>query len=273
MPSAATLKRIWANAGVGLPPGRRARGVSAVAEAPAVEKAAARPPSTEDDTVVLYGGAGLAFLSAADAEFGAAAALASAILQEAESSVDESVPGQGALDDSKGLDKKGHFSAAYNARWREGVAPGKADARWADDERKALARNLKNLKVLKLSAPTVARHMLAIGASPLLTNRRGLDGLDGPNGAWTETLGGAAYMPKTLTFAVKCLKIGNVTPSAGFLRTCAINLGSMAAALTCRLNCKIAVLNRADSAESRTISPQFAQNPPATAATTMDSLL
>ena len=52
-------------------------------------------------------------------------------------------------------DEHGHFTTAYAARWRKDVPAGETDARWTDDESKALARNLQNLRLLSLSD---ARH-------------------------------------------------------------------------------------------------------------------
>lgn len=202
-PSIATLKRIWAAAGVNLPAGRSPR-TRAVSGAAAVNAPAPPPGATpadsapSQDVILLHGGAGLAFLAAAEAEFGAAAALASATRDDGLGVAETAGPFAGALDDSPGRDAHGHFTAAYAQRWREGVEAGEADSRWDSDASKASARDLQKLRVLRISEPTLAQHLLAIGASPLLSDRRGLDGLEGPAGAWLAALGGTAYMPKTL---------------------------------------------------------------------------
>ena len=191
----ASLTRIWARAGLNLPPGRRV--ASLVVSSPAVV-AQARGKGPVEEVTVLHGGGGLAFLAAAEAEFGPARQMADAILKSCKEFAALCGPFEGALDDSGDRDEGGRFTPAYAARWRAGVATGEPDARWTDDLTKALARNLQTCKVLTLSAPTLARHLLAIGASPLLTERRGLDGLDGPAGAWLAAFGGTAYMPATL---------------------------------------------------------------------------
>jgi len=44
----------------------------------------------------------------------------------------------------------------------------------------------------------LAKRFLTIGMIPLITKRRGFDGLDGPKGHWLEVLGQSAYQPATI---------------------------------------------------------------------------
>ncbi len=54
------------------------------------------------------------------------------------------------------------------------------------------------LLVLSLRPETLALKMLAMGVYPLLSERRGFNGLEGTSGGWLGLLGGTAYMPATL---------------------------------------------------------------------------
>lgn len=173
------LKRVWAEAGlnrpVGAPPGIKRKRKSAT----------------------FHGGAGLAMLLAAEAEVGATAKLAVAAHAAAKLQATWQKP-ESVVDDATDRDDKGHFTPEYNARRREDVASGEADNRWSTDASKAARRDLSSLSTLVAKPETTAARMLAMGAVPLLTERRGFDGLDGPAGAWLGVLGATAYMPATL---------------------------------------------------------------------------
>ena len=180
--SDAWLKRVWADAGVNRPGGN--------------------PKGTRvaENVEQFHGGAGLALLAAAEAEVGAIARLAASVqAQGARSAAVQEFFGRNELhDDVDGRDDDGRFTAEYNARRREGAAAGKADDRWRGDSFKAQRRDLGNLDTLKARPHNLAARLLAMGVTPLLTERRGFDGLDGPKGAWLATLGATAYMPATL---------------------------------------------------------------------------
>ena len=184
------LKRVWAEAGVSQPRGGRGAG-----------------SGVEEQR--FHGGGGLALLVAVEAEKGMTLRLA------------ESVQAQGAVaalrqegstvvadDGERSAD--GTFTAAYNARRREGCEPGEADARWAPDEDKAQRRALQGLGSVEMKPETLARKLLAMGVTPMLTERRGFDGLEGPAGQWLGVLGGVAYMPATLDKALAELGVLDV---------------------------------------------------------------
>lgn len=147
----------------------------------------------------LHGGAGLALIGAAADETGVAVTLAQAAKAEALRTVDRlakmnlEIPAEPA-----GRDEAGHLTKEYNQSVRAGLEPGQPDARWSPDYLKRQLRELGRLQVVEHRACTVALKLLAIGLIPLLTERRGFDGLDGPFGAWLAVLGGVAYMPATL---------------------------------------------------------------------------
>lgn len=143
-----------------------------------------------------YGGGGLALLGAAAAETGVPRAMARAALKAGQAVA----AGQPRKEDAprpSGRDEQGRFQKEFNHQVRAGVEPGRADERWRSDDRKRERCQLSGLQTLSLNEETVANRMLAIGLTPLLTDRRGFDGLDGPQGAWLGTVG-PAYRPSTL---------------------------------------------------------------------------
>lgn len=176
------LKRVWAEAGV------NRRGGSA--------------PGTRvaEEVEQFHGGAGLALLAAAEAEVGAVAKLAETVQRSGErnAKLQEFVGDADVQDDAEGRDELGQFTGSYNTRRREGVESGQADDRWRGDAYKAQRRDLGALETLKAKPKYLAARLLAMGVTPLLTERRGFDGLDGPTGAWLGVVGDTAYMPATL---------------------------------------------------------------------------
>jgi len=183
------LKRVWAEAGLRHMSSGGSNGDSA---------------DEDEDVEVFHGGGGLALLAAADAELGILRRLATRVLevgrQRAEAQQESATVA--AVEDVEGRDERGRFTAEYNARHRASVPAGEADGRWTTDEAKAAARPLSTLSVLSTKKETLAAKLLAMGVCPLLTERRGFDGLDGPAGAWLGVLGGVAYMPATLDKAL-----------------------------------------------------------------------
>ena len=174
------LKRVWHDAGLNRPAGATGGKRHAGME---VEQ--------------FHGGAGLALLGAAEAELGTTRKLAEAMLAagkrnaEAQGSAD-------AVDDTENRDERGRFTADYNKRRRADTAPGEADARWGTDASKAARRDLTKLRTVRSKPAALTGQLLAMGATPLLTERRGFDGLDGPAGEWLGVWGGTAWMPTTL---------------------------------------------------------------------------
>lgn len=153
----------------------------------------------EEDVVEFHGGAGLALIGAASLETGASTAMARAILAAAQETVARQADDKQVPDEPAGRDERGRLSAEYNKSTRAGVPPGEQDARWVPDHQKRVARDLGRQRVLRERPDTLAQKALAIGVMPLITERRGFDGLDGPQGAWLELLShGVAYKPRTL---------------------------------------------------------------------------
>jgi len=181
--SGSWLKRVWAEAGlnrVGGPVG---------------------PRQSNETPESFHGGAGLALLAAAEAETGSTLRLARSVLQAGgqaagRQSLDEVV------DDHADRDDRGRFTADYNARRRADADEGHTDDRWTPDAVKAQRRDLSTLATLSSRPHVLVSKLLAMGATPLLTERRGFDGLDGPAGEWLAVMGGTAYMPATLDKAL-----------------------------------------------------------------------
>ena len=201
------LLRVWAGAGLSQPAGAapgvaKARAATAVPVA-AVSNARVMQVPADEEVEVLHGGAGLALLAAADTETLASAMLARCVVFAGDwlKLRDKSTDSVASVDDAD-RDDHGRFTAAYNARHRQNVADGVADARWSTDDKKAAARSLKTLDILDISEAAVQRKLLAMAVSSMLTEQRGFDGLSGPAGHWLAALGGVAYMPATLDKAL-----------------------------------------------------------------------
>jgi hypothetical protein len=141
-------------------------------------------------------GGGLTLLAAAEAETGVALGLGRAIhdaaVRTAARQSDQEVPTE-----PVGRDK-GRFTAAYNGNVRSAIKPGEMDPRRASDATKRDQRLLCKMRTLKLSPENLAAKLMAMGVTPLLSERHGFDGLEGPRGQCLEVLGGHGYMPATL---------------------------------------------------------------------------
>ena len=175
--SPASVKRIWKAAGLSRAPGR-----AAVVGGPA------------EEVTRFHGGAAFAFLAAAAAETGAVEAMAKAAKEQAEAMAKESSPT--VTEEPAGRDEHGRFTGAYNRAVRGTSTSG--DLRWRPDAEKRKQRDLSTLTLRELSPETLGHRLLAMALTPLLTERRGFDGLDGPRGDWLGVLGGTAYRPATL---------------------------------------------------------------------------
>ena len=180
--SDASLRRFWSAAGL-------TRGTGG------------GPPSVEE-VKEYFGGAGLALLSAAEAEVGGFSRMARTLLSAGYRSAVAQGEVEAREEQEDERDDHGRFTRQYNERWRATAESGKADGRWASDADKRARRDLEELPTLKHAPETLARKLLCMGVTPLLTERRGFDGLDGPAGAWLGALGGVAYMPATLDKAL-----------------------------------------------------------------------
>lgn len=178
-----TLRRIWSEAGL----------------------AKAQQPPSRESAQSFHGGGGLALIGAAAEETGAPLALAKAVLAfgldnvpDSETDAKSEAPPTSPLSAPEKRDGKGRFTADYNHAIRAGLAPGDEDPRFATDAAKRAQRDLTSLSILKQRPEILAHKFLSMGMTPLLTERRGFDGLVNTQGGWLAVLGGTAYMPATL---------------------------------------------------------------------------
>jgi len=173
-----TLQTIWRRAGL--------------------NRAASGDADRFDDVQTFHGGGGLALLLAAEAEVGAFDALAGAVkktgLENAYAQPIENESPQTASE----RDAHGRFTSDFNQLAREGVEKGQPDPRWDTEAKKRNRRSLLDLQILEQSKETLSQRLMAMGLIPLVTERRGFDGLDGPKGGWLEAVMPVGYMPSTL---------------------------------------------------------------------------
>lgn len=155
------------------------------------------------------GGGGLAMIGAAVYESGVPLAMAKAAI-EAAASVAEAQSSDGLPEQAPVRGPGGRFSADFNQAVREGIEPGDADSRWDSDTQKRNRRRLQELSVLALRPETMAQRLVSIGLVPLVTERRGFDGMEGLRANWTATMGYQAYQPATLDKTLAELALLNV---------------------------------------------------------------
>jgi len=162
--------------------------------------------SESRETVVsLSGGGGLVLLLAALEESGIGGALAGALAGV----VDKlEAPEAETVIEIQGRDARGRFTKVYNQDRQSHLAEhgglfGSIDARPGE-------RDLRQLRVSQLSTASLEQHIRALVALPLLTERRGTVGLDGPAGAWLEVLCPVPYRAATLDKTLNQLKVLNV---------------------------------------------------------------
>lgn len=160
-----------------------------------------------DDSVVLSGGGGLALLLAAAAESGAVAALARAIEEVAELLPDEpqDVPAE-----PPGRDERGRLSAEYNRNRLASSSPDEPDPRFRSVEQTRRDKDLHRLTIRTMGREKLEDRLLVFLSAPLLTERRGFDGLDGPSGAYSRVVSQVPYKAATLEKFAGELKMADV---------------------------------------------------------------
>ena len=173
-----SLRRIWRDAGL--------------------SQTKTQPPATKEEVESFHGGAGLAMIAAAAEASGVPLAMAKAVLESGRVFAESNSTGASPLSAPEERDAWGRFTPNYNRAVRADMAPGDDDPRLATDATKRTQRDLSTLGILGNKPETLALKLLSMGATPLLTERRGFDGLEGPLGGWLGVLGGTAYMPATL---------------------------------------------------------------------------
>lgn len=164
------------------------------------ERPEKKTPSSSDEEVVHYnGGGGLAMLVAADSETKTLETLASTILKVGQAQADQQEVVDVYVEKAGERDALGQFTGVYNHNWRVEAESGTADGRWVSDAIKREERQLSELVILKNQVSTLSSKLFCMGVVPLLTEKRGFAGLEGPSGNWLGLLSSVPYMPATLS--------------------------------------------------------------------------
>jgi len=206
--SEASLRRIWREAELSQPRGRRKSTAGAAAHGAGenATKGAATQPEPQETVVQLHGGGGLALLLAAASETKVFEELAAATMK----AVELAVQAHGEISSTEeppGRDERGYFTGEYNRAIRGSA---ETDPRRVPDEEKRAGRSFGTMTIPHNRPETIALKLFTMGAAPLLTEQRGFDGLDGPAGGWLTVLGGTAYRAATLDRALAELALLNV---------------------------------------------------------------
>ena len=179
--SDASLRRIWSAAGLVHEPAKDTAG---------------RMPG--EQVQYFNGGGALSLLGAAEAELGSSGKLAAAAHRAGQARADGQGEVEQVVEPEGSRDARGRLTKGYNDWQRQAVLPGQTDSRMRSDETKAGRRDLSQLATLRSRPETLGSKMLCMGMMPLVTERRGFVGLEGPAGGWMEAAGLFPYMPATL---------------------------------------------------------------------------
>jgi len=138
----------------------------------------------------LHGGGGLVLLLAAELETGAVRSLAESALSVAA----EQKGGGGMSRPEDGVrDDRGRFTGEYNALRHERYTEAGVDPFYHSVTEVRKERDLGSLQIARMSPETLKARLCSVIALPLVTERRGVVGLDGPMGAWLAVFSSYAY--------------------------------------------------------------------------------
>ena len=137
----------------------------------------------------LHGGGGLVLLLAAELETGAVRSLAESVLSLA----GEQEDGGMARPEDEKRDDRGRFTTAYNDTRHERYTASQVDPFYHSVDEVRGERDLSRLQVSSMGVETLANRLRCILALPLVTERRGVVGLDGPMGAWLAAFSSYPY--------------------------------------------------------------------------------
>ncbi|MFH1532184.1 MAG: hypothetical protein ABIK09_15775, partial [Pseudomonadota bacterium] len=138
----------------------------------------------------LHGGGGLVLLLAAELETGAVRSLAESALSVAA----EQKGGGGISRPEDGMrDDRGRFTGEYNALRHERYTDAGVDPFYHSVAEVRKERDLGSLQIARMSPETLKARLCSVIALPLVTERRGVVGLDGPMGGWLAVFSSYAY--------------------------------------------------------------------------------
>jgi hypothetical protein len=163
----------------------------------------ARYCQREEPVTELSGGGGLVLLLAALIKRNALPAMAEGVLTLAKGQLVSDGPVQEA---PAGHDEQGRLTATTATYNHNRLASrGERSLYQSVDEQRA-DKDLSRLRLSAMSGQTLEQHLRCLVALPLVTNRRGVVGLNDPAGAWLEILTPVAYKAATVEKALNELK-------------------------------------------------------------------
>ncbi|MFH1530068.1 MAG: hypothetical protein ABIK09_04930 [Pseudomonadota bacterium] len=164
-----------------------------------------RPRSGPVEKVTeLHGGGGLALILAAELATGAVRSIAEAALSWARSQ--ESGGGMARPEDDV-RDDRGRFTGEYNALRQERYESAGIDPFFHSVAAVRGERDLGDLQLSRMGLDTLWARLRVITVLPLVTERRGVAGLDGPMGGWLEAFSSYAYKAASAEKTLSELKL------------------------------------------------------------------
>ena len=164
---------------------------------------------SQEKVTELPGGGGLVLLAAAEAESRAVRRLAEAALKLA----GEQSEGGIARPEDEERDEKGRFTPEYNEVRQERYEASGVDPVYHSVSEVRSERDLSSLQVGGMKEETLANRLLGIVSLPLVSERRGMEGLDGPMGGWLAALSSYPYKARTEEKTLGELKLLGAGPA------------------------------------------------------------
>jgi hypothetical protein len=166
-----------------------------------------RPAGAIEQVEELTGGGLLVLVQAASLETGAVSALAEGAVCLAQSKA--MAPLAWPIEpEPAGRDAQGRLTADLNRNVASSLRAHDPPRTVFQSTTEAMVgRDLSRQRVLHLEVGTMLRHLSALVALPLVTERRGTVGLQDPGGAWLAVVAGQDYMPATLEKTLNGLKL------------------------------------------------------------------
>jgi len=181
--SDATLGRILEEAELPRPVGRRAGPVETVEHLP--------------------GGGGLVLLTAAMAESGAVHKIAEGVIALAK---EQRPPLFSMASEPAGRDASGRLTAEYNHNRRQEASEG-VDPLYVSVDVRRERKDLSVLQLASMGVQTLQRRLANVIALPLVTQRRGMVGMNDPAGGWLSVVSGVPYKAATADKTLAELKL------------------------------------------------------------------
>jgi len=152
----------------------------------------------------LHGGGGLVMILAAELATGAVRSIAEAALSVAR--LQESGGGMARPEDDA-RDDRGRFTGEYNALRQERYESAGIDPFFHSVADVRGERDLGSLQLSRMGLDTLWARLRVITVLPLVTERRGVAGLDGPMGGWLEAFSSYAYKAASAEKTLSELKL------------------------------------------------------------------